>query len=163
MLLQINFCWYNSFYAIIKMLISNLLHTTHFWYNFHQVREITYFGIKSLMCKRFILWYSAFVKSLRVHDRMVIYNYLWKQGLSPLTLWVRILLRWGVLDTTLCHEYCHWLAADRWFSSGPPVSSTIKTDRHDITEILFIVALNTISPCAFVTGSFCFRCLIVSL
>jgi len=33
-----------------------------------------------------------------------------------------------------------------WFSPGPPVSSTNKTDCHDITEILFKakVALNTI-------------------
>jgi hypothetical protein len=31
-----------------------------------------------------------------------------------------------------------------WFSSGRPVSSTNKTDRHDITEILLKVALNTI-------------------
>jgi hypothetical protein len=29
------------------------------------------------------------------------------------------------------------------FSPGPPVSSTNKTDRHDITEILLKVALNT--------------------
>jgi hypothetical protein len=32
-----------------------------------------------------------------------------------------------------------------WFSPGPPVSSTNKTDRHDITEILLKVALNTIN------------------
>jgi hypothetical protein len=32
-----------------------------------------------------------------------------------------------------------------WFSSGTPVSSTNKTDRHDITEILLKVALNTIN------------------
>jgi hypothetical protein len=31
-----------------------------------------------------------------------------------------------------------------WFSLGPPVSSTNKTDRHDITETLLKVALNTI-------------------
>jgi hypothetical protein len=31
------------------------------------------------------------------------------------------------------------------FSAGPPVSSTNKTDRHDIAEILLKVALNTIS------------------
>jgi hypothetical protein len=29
---------------------------------------------------------------------------------------------------------------------GPPVSSTNKTDRHDITQILLKVALNTIIP-----------------
>jgi hypothetical protein len=32
----------------------------------------------------------------------------------------------------------------RWFSPGPPVSSTNKIDRHDITEILLKVVLNTI-------------------
>jgi hypothetical protein len=31
------------------------------------------------------------------------------------------------------------------FSAGPPVSSTNKTDRHDIAEILLKVALSTIS------------------
>jgi hypothetical protein len=31
-----------------------------------------------------------------------------------------------------------------WFSSVPPVSSTNKTDRHDIAEILLKVALSTI-------------------
>jgi hypothetical protein len=33
--------------------------------------------------------------------------------------------------------------AGRWFSPGTPVSSTNKTDRNDINEILLIVALNT--------------------
>jgi hypothetical protein len=32
----------------------------------------------------------------------------------------------------------------QWFSQGTPVSLTNKTDRHDITEILLKVALNTI-------------------
>jgi hypothetical protein len=32
-----------------------------------------------------------------------------------------------------------------WFSSGVPVSSTNKTDCHDMTEILLKVALNTIN------------------
>jgi hypothetical protein len=32
----------------------------------------------------------------------------------------------------------------QWFSPGTPISSTNKTDRHDITEILLKVALNTI-------------------
>jgi hypothetical protein len=31
-----------------------------------------------------------------------------------------------------------------WFFPGSPVSSTNKTDRHDITEIFLKVALNTI-------------------
>jgi len=37
------------------------------------------------------------------------------------------------------------IVAGRWFSLGTPVSSTNKTDRYDITEILLKVALNTIT------------------
>jgi hypothetical protein len=75
-----------------------------------------------------------------------IYNYLYNQCLSPLTLWVRITLRQGVPNTTLCDKVCQWLAAGRWFSLGTPVSSTNKT------EILLKVVLNTITlivtPCS---------------
>jgi hypothetical protein len=46
--------------------------------------------------------------------------------------------------TTLCDKVCQWLATGRWFSPAPLVSSTNKTDRHDITEILLKVALSTI-------------------
>ena len=35
------------------------------------------------------------------------------------------------------------LAQGRWFSPGTPASSTTKTCRHDIAEILLKVALNT--------------------
>jgi hypothetical protein len=35
------------------------------------------------------------------------------------------------------------LAHGRWFSPGTPASSTTKTGRHDITEILLKVALST--------------------
>ena len=37
------------------------------------------------------------------------------------------------------------LRQSRWFSLGTLVSSTNKTDLHDITEILLKVALNTIN------------------
>ena len=43
-----------------------------------------------------------------------------------------------------CDQVCQWLATGWWFSPGPPVSSTNKTDRHDITEILLKVAFNAI-------------------
>ena len=49
-----------------------------------------------------------------------------------------------VLDTTLCYKVNQWLATCRWFSPGIPVSSSNKTGRHDTTEILLKVALNTI-------------------
>jgi hypothetical protein len=35
------------------------------------------------------------------------------------------------------------LAHGRWFSAGTPASSSTKTDRHDIDEILLKDALNT--------------------
>jgi hypothetical protein len=36
----------------------------------------------------------------------------------------------------LCDEVCQSLSAGLWFSPGMPVSSTNKTDCHDITELL---------------------------
>ena len=45
-------------------------------------------------------------------------------------LWVRISLR--ARCATLCNKVCY--CAGRWFSPGTPVSSTNKTDRHDVTE-----------------------------
>ena len=62
-----------------------------------------------------------------------------------LAWWLRSPLRLGVIGATLCDKVCQWIAAGRWFSPGTPVSSTSKTDRHDITEILLKVALNTIT------------------
>ena len=59
-------------------------------------------------------------------------------------LWVRISIRARCTCTTLCDKVCQWLATGQWFSQGPPVSSTNKTDRHHITEILLREALNTI-------------------
>jgi hypothetical protein len=72
-----------------------------------------------------------------------IYNYQFNQCLSPMMLWVRISIR--ARCTTLCDKVCQWLTTGRWFSTGTPVSSTNQTDRHDITEILLKVALNTIN------------------
>ena len=72
-----------------------------------------------------------------------IYNYLCNQCLSPLMLWARILIR--ARCTTLCVKVCQWLATCRLFSPSTPVSSTNKTDRHDIAEILLKVALYTIA------------------
>jgi hypothetical protein len=73
-----------------------------------------------------------------------IYNYLCNQWQSPLKLWVQTPLRRGVLDTTLCDKVCQLLATGQWFFPGTPVSSTNKTDRHNIAEILLKVALSTI-------------------
>ena len=42
-------------------------------------------------------------------------------------------------------KFCQWLVTDRRFSLGTMVSSSNKTDRHDITEVLLKVAFNIIS------------------
>jgi hypothetical protein len=62
-----------------------------------------------------------------------IYNYLCNQCLSPLTLWVRTPFMQGELDITLCDKVCQWIVAGQWFSLSYLVSSTNKTDRHNIT------------------------------
>jgi hypothetical protein len=48
---------------------------------------------------------------------------------------------WGALDSQ--PQVYQLLARGRWFSLGPPASSTTKTGCHDIAEILLKVALNT--------------------
>jgi hypothetical protein len=78
-----------------------------------------------------------------------IYNYLCNQCLSPLTLWVRIPLRRGVLYTTLCDKVCQWLTAGWWFSPGTPVSSINNTIIYFFMQnflfiILFTHIFNTI-------------------
>ena len=78
-----------------------------------------------------------------------IYNYLCNQHLSPLML-VQIRVR----CTTLCDKVCQWLAAGRLFF---PVSSTNKTDSHNITEILLKVALNTIKQTKQTTEYKCYE------
>jgi hypothetical protein len=45
--------------------------------------------------------------------------------------------------TVACDKVYQLLAHGRWFSPGTPASSTTKTRRHDIDEILLKVALNT--------------------
>jgi hypothetical protein len=82
-------------------------------------------------------------------------NYLYNQCLSLLTLWVRIPIR--ARCTTLCDKVCLWLATGWWFSSNPPVSSTNKTDRYDITEILLKVAFNTIIRFQKIHNQNCFK------
>jgi hypothetical protein len=72
---------------------------------------------------------------------------LWYFTIFTLFSRKRLNHHWGLRArcTTLCGKVCQWLAAGWWFSPGTPVSSTNKTDSHDITEILLKVALNIIN------------------
>ena len=51
----------------------------------------------------------------------------------------------GVFDIISCDKVCQWLAAVRWFFPDTPVTSTHKSDRHDMNEISLNVALNTLT------------------
>jgi hypothetical protein len=54
-----------------------------------------------------------------------------------------LITKWhGGLDKTKIVSSLQ-VTCDRWFSPGTPISSTNKTDCHNITEILLTVALNT--------------------
>jgi hypothetical protein len=70
-----------------------------------------------------------------------IYNYLCNQCLSPLTFWVRIPFRRGVLNTTLCDKVCQWLAACRWSNEHYVymyLSIANENTSHFVLEIWFI-------------------------
>jgi hypothetical protein len=49
-----------------------------------------------------------------------------------------VIHQWQVID-----KVYQLFAHGRWFSPGTPAFSTTKTGRHDITEILLKVTLNT--------------------
>jgi hypothetical protein len=50
--------------------------------------------------------------------------------------------------TTLCDKVCHCLAAGgQWFSLGTLVSSTNKTDRHDIIIEILLKVVCFFRPC----------------
>jgi hypothetical protein len=63
------------------------------------------------------------------------FDSLCNQCLWPLTLWVRISLRRGVIDTTLCHKVCKWFAAGRWVFSLSGYSGCVHQENWHIGEI----------------------------
>ena len=100
--------------------------------------EITF--IPKASKRNFARW-NKIALGPRIHkSKWILHNYF----LNKLKkVWIQ--LRRGVLDTTLCDKVCHWHAAGQWFSLGTTVSSTNKTNCHNISEILLKVALNTIT------------------
>ena len=89
----------------------------------------------------FITYYS---RGRRGHDRMVV-GFTTTCAISTYHHWCcQFESRSGRDVQHLCDKVCQWLTTGRWFSLSTPVSSTNKSARHDITEILLKVALNTI-------------------
>jgi len=79
---------------------------------------------------------SVYLHTLREGDTFYIYKYSFEFESRS---WQ------GVPDTTICDKVCQWLATGQWFSLGTPVSSTNKTEHHDITEISLKKVINTIT------------------
>ena len=94
-----------------------------------------------LVCLSFVWLLSSYsYRGCRGRDRMgvgftISYAYHHKSWKFESRSWR------GVLDTILCDRICQWLATGRWFYLGTAVSSSNKTDRHDISEILLKVAV----------------------
>ena len=122
------------------------------------------FGFLTVLCTTLVLGICNAVKLLYMYlgpswswsYGSWIYNYMCNQCLSPPSLWFRISLSRGLLDTTLCDKDCHyqWLTAGRWFSTGTPDSSCNKTYIYDITELLLKVGFSTIN---IILNIFCCR------
>ena len=75
-----------------------------------------------------------------------IYNYLYNQWLSPKKLCQFESRSWrGVLYTSFCDTVFQWLTAVQLFSPNTLISSSNKTKRLNITEIVLKVAFKTIT------------------
>ena len=92
-------------------------------------------------------WSSCpfFIKFIKM-TKATIVNFFYRSYQVLLTD-VVIIPRWAIQapGSLQCYKVCQWLVIGRWFSPGPPVTFTNKTDRHDVTEISLKVALNTIN------------------
>ena len=62
--------------------------------------------------------------------------------------------RWTILYVCLYCGLTVATEAGRWISLGTPVSSTHKTDRHDLTEIVLTVALSNLNPYRYIYTKF---------
>ena len=135
---------------------TNINETNYLWPQTIELKKtMTYmYGVWNLQCWRWILSDQQSINhvELTVTSEGSLwswsysswnYNNLNNQCLSPLKLQVQIPLRWDVLDKVIK------FVSDLWQVSGflweLLISSTNKTDCHDITEILLKVVLNTIT------------------
>ena len=89
------------------------------------------------------------------YDRWI-YNKLWNQCPSPLTLWVWIPPSRGVLDTTLCDKVCQRLAADgflRVLRFPPPINWQPRYNWNSVESGARHHKSNLLGGCAFAASA----------
>ena len=104
------------------------------------------FDIRCLSVSKnlFLVWHTPnFVDMIIVMCKL--HAWTWQLILYVIKVLFPICSWQDVLHTTLCNKACQWLATGQWFSPCILVSSTNKTDNHDIAEILLKVSLNTVN------------------
>ena len=109
----------------------------------YTIAVIWEFSISRLKYLQFIITFFVPLGGRRGRDRMVV-GFTTTYAISAYHHWCCEFESRSGRGVQHYNTICQWLATGRWFSPGPPFSSTNKTDRHDITEILLKVALNTI-------------------
>jgi len=97
-----------------------------------------------------IFWNCIFSFSCKYWTLYIIYNDIRHQTIYATSAYHHWCCEFGSRSGRGIQHYVikfvSALATGRWFSPGPQVSSSNKTYRHDITEIVLKVALNTIKP-----------------
>ena len=117
LMLKHRFCWKSQYNKLSNMFKILLLVFTYMYNVFIPASGCVDRGPSTLLCP---VAYDAVKTTLVLWDHFLLY-------------------------TTLFDNGCQWLAAGVWFSQGTLVSSTNKTDRHDVTEILLKVAFKTVT------------------
>jgi hypothetical protein len=86
---------------------------------------------------------QIFMKNFFLSKETIIYAFFSQKSSRP----ALYITKKGALDSQMqaSDKVYQLLAHGRWFSLGTPASSTTKTGRHDIAEILLKVVLNTIN------------------
>ena len=93
------------------------------------------------------LIFLPYFSGSRCRDRMVVgFTTTYMQSVPITTDVVGSTPAQGDVYNVICDKVCQQLATGRWFSLITPVSSSNKSHRHNITEILLKVPLNTIKP-----------------
>ena len=102
------------------------------FFSVHRPIPVTHFHIQNQ--------YYKLTKGRRSHDRMI-YGFTTTYAISAYHHWCCGFESWSGRGV---QYYVIKFVSDLRFSTGTPVSSTDKTDCHDIAEILLEVPLNTI-------------------